>query len=244
MPRLPLILLFFIFQLHLCAQNEIKNRLKFVEELEEKGDYYYALEIYKEILEIDSSSVEIHWKYAEALRKYKDYQNAEKEYRYVLETDSNQLFPKSILYKGLMEKQNGKYDEAIQTFKTAKKSYLKNRRSYEYLKIKNELNSCIWAKSNKNDSLKVAFQQLPSSINTNNSEFGNAFKENTLYFTSLRSDSILNEEVYDPTYTTSIYKSELKDKIFQTGNKMVGFKVQNENIGNGSFSLDGNRFYY
>ena len=244
MPRLSLIFLFLIFQLQILGQNEIKHRLKFIEELEEKGDYYYAIKIFKEILELDSTSVEVHWKFAEALRKYKDYQTAEKEYRYVFQNDSAQLFPKAIIYKGLMEKQNGKYDIAIQTFKTAKKKYLKNRRSNEYLKIKNELSSCLWARSHQDDSIQVSFEQLPKTINTNNSEFSSTIFENSLYFTSLRSDSINNEEVYDTKYSTSIYESKKIEGVFQDAMKVKNINNNNENIGNGVFSLDGNRFYY
>lgn len=244
MSRLSLILLVFLSYFELNAQNEIKSRLKFVEELEEKGDYYYALKIYEEILNLDSTSIEVHWKYAESLRKYKDYNKAENEYSYVVKYDSTNLFPTSILFKGLMEKQNGKYEIAINTFKATKKKFMKDRRSYPYLKAKNEINSCLWAKSTINDSIKVSFNKLPETINTNNSEFGNSYKENILYFTSLRSDSIKNEEVYDSSYTTSIYSSLNKNNVFQGSNKVSSLKSENENIANGTISLDGNRLYY
>jgi hypothetical protein len=244
MSRLSLILLVFFSYFELNAQNEIKSRLKFVEELEEKGDYYYALKIYEEILNLDSTSIEVHWKYAESLRKYKDYNKAENEYSYVVKYDSTNLFPTSILFKGLMEKQNGKYEIAINTFKATKKKFMKDRRSYPYLKAKNEINSCLWAKSTINDSIKVSFNKLPETINTNNSEFGNSYKENILYFTSLRSDSIKNEEVYDSSYTTSIYSSLNKNNVFQSSNKVSSLKSENENIANGTISLDGNRLYY
>ena len=244
MSRLSLILLVFFSYFELNAQNEIKSRLKFVEELEEKGDYYYALKIYEEILNLDSTSIEVHWKYAESLRKYKDYNKAENEYSYVVKYDSTNLFPTSILFKGLMEKQNGKYEIAINTFKATKKKFMKDRRSYPYLKAKNEINSCLWAKSTINDSIKVSFNKLPETINTNNSEFGNSYKENILYFTSLRSDSIKNEEVYDASYTTSIYSSLNKNNVFQSSNKVSSLKSENENIANGTISLDGNRLYY
>jgi hypothetical protein len=44
-----------------------------------------------------------------------------------------------------MQKQNGKYEAAIETFKKAKKKYAKDKKGYLYLKSKRELESCLWA---------------------------------------------------------------------------------------------------
>ena len=73
---------------------------------------------------------------------------------------------------GLMQKQNGKYEEAIKTFKKAKKKYYKKKKSYNYLKAKRELASTVWAKSARIDTSNVTISRLPKTVNTKNSELG------------------------------------------------------------------------
>ena len=226
------------------AQQDIKGMLKFADEQFQKADYYNAIKTYEEVISLDSSELQIHWKYAESLRFYKDYEKAEKEYKYIQLYDSLQLFPNSLLYLGLMQKQNGKYDDALETFKNAKKKYTKDRKSYPYVKSKQEIESCLWAKSEIKNSSSLTIEQLEPKINSTNSEFGGVFHQNHFYFTSLRADSFKLEEVYDPIYTTSIYKSEIKANNYVSVDTLSLKKQKKENIGNGSFSLDGKRFYY
>jgi tetratricopeptide (TPR) repeat protein len=193
----------------LFSQNELAKYLKFAEQQFKKGDYVYALEYYNKALEIDSNSVVIQWNFAECLRAYKDYQNAELAYAKVYEKEQGFIYPNSLLYLGLMQKQNGKYDEAIETFKKVKKKFSKDKKEYIYLKSKREIESCLWAKSAIKDTSLFSIQQLPETINSKNAEFGNIFHNNVLYFSSLRPDSINeNEEVISTEYKTNIYYSK------------------------------------
>src|SRR5690554_7107622 len=67
-----------------------------------------------------------------------------------------------------MLKQSGRYDEALEVFKTAKKKYRKDPRGYLYRKSRVEMQSCVWAKSNQGDSTHHVFEALPDHINTAN----------------------------------------------------------------------------
>lgn len=243
MSRLYIIILVFL-RLSTFAQQDVNGMLKFADEQFKKGDYFSAIKAYKEIIILDSNNLEVHSNYAESLRQYKDYLKAEKEYEYINKNDSLQFFPNNLLYLGLMQKQNGKYDEAIETFKLAKKKYTKDRKSYVFIKAKQELESCIWAKSEIKNSSPFVIEKLESTINTTDTEFGGVFYQNHFYFTSLKADSIQKEEIYDSNYSTSIFQSEYSNNQF---NKVDTFSLQkqnSENLGNGTFSLDGKRFYY
>src|SRR5690606_18536323 len=121
------------------GQNNLKRYLEFAKEQFDKGDYYYALEYYEKAMEIDSQSGDINWFMAETNRAYKDYRKAEFYYAKVYEREEARIYPSSLLQWGLMQKQNGKYDQAIETFKKAKKKYYKDKKSYLYLKSKQEL---------------------------------------------------------------------------------------------------------
>ena len=242
--------LYLIFLLTFCAfsafsQNNLKKYLKFAQEQSQKGDYFHALKYYEKAMEIDSNTVDILWQVAETYRAYKDYRKAEYYYAKVYDREEARIYPSSLLNLGLMQKQNGKYGEAVKTFKKAKKKYYKKKKSYLYLKAKKELASTVWAKSAKIDTSNVTLTRLPETVNTKNAEFGHGIYDNQLIFSSLRADSIsASEEVYDPNYKTSIYSSKIEDLEFQASEQIKALFIEDLHTGNGTFSLDGNRFYF
>lgn len=244
MPRLYLIF-FLLVSFGVSSQTEVKKYLDIAKEQYDKGDYYYALEFYDKAMRIDSNTIDILWSYAETLRAYKDYRKAEFYYAKVYDREEAKIYPYSLLYLGLMQKQNGKYDVALETFKKAKKKYYKDKKGYLYQKSKREIESVLWAKSAIVDTSDVSIELLPETVNTKNSEFGHSIHNNTLYFSSLRADSIsAAEEVYSKEYHTNLYTSEIKDCGFQASEKIKDLFFENFNTGNGSFSLDGRRFYF
>lgn len=245
MSRLYLVFLLCSFSVVGFSQGELSRYLSYAKEKHESGDYIYALEYYEKALKIDSNTIDILWNYAETLRAYKEYRKAEMYYKKVFEREETRLYPESLLQWGLMQKQNGKYDEAIETFKIAKKKYTKDKKSYAYLKSKRELESCLWAKSAMRDSLDLEIYPLPGTVNTENSEFGHSIYDGKLIFSSLRGDSIhANEEVYSKEYKTRLFQSDYKTNTFEQSSKIEALVFDKLNTGNGSFSMDGSRFYF
>lgn len=246
MSRLYLVLLFLV-SLNCNGQNNLKKYLEFAKQQYDKGDYYYALEYYEKALDLDSQTIDILWNYAETLRAYKDYRRAEYYYAKVYSREEAKLFPYSLLYWGLMQKQNGKYPEALETFKKAKKRYYKDKKSYLYQKSKQEIQSTLWAQSALKDTLDVSIEPLPETVNTQNSEFGHGIYDGKLYFSSLRADSISAiEEVYTTNYHTNLFTSNLNNGSleFEASEKIKELFTESLSTGNGVFSLDGSRFYF
>ena len=245
MSRLYIIFAFVFVSLFSFGQNDLSNYLKFAEAQYQKGDYIYALEYYQKALALDSQTVNILWKYAETQRAYKDYRKAEFYYQKVYDKEEASLFPSSLMQLGLMQKQNGKYDLAIESFKIAKKKYAKDKKGYLYLKSKRELESCLWAKTAIKDSTEYTISQLPVTVNSPNSEFGHNIFKGKLFFSSLRGDSIhKNEEVYSTEYKTRLYASKYLNQNYAKNEIVKDLIVEEFNTGNGTFSLDGNRFYF
>ena len=245
MSRFYLILLFVSCTMQLTAQSKLGAFLKHAEEKYRNGDYYYAAELYEKAMELDSNSVAILWNYAETLRAYKDYRKAEYYYRKVYEKEEAGIYPYSLLYLGLMQKQNGRYDEAIETFKKAKKKYAKDKKDYRYVKSKRELESCLWAKNAIKDTAQVDFYRLPETINTKDSEFGHALFNGKFIYSSLKADSVSSsEEVYGTNYKTRLYTSNVSEGKFNRGEQLNDLLFDNMSTGNGSWSLDGKRFYF
>jgi tetratricopeptide (TPR) repeat protein len=246
MSRLHLIIFAFVLlSRSLGAQSNLGTYLKYAEEKYKAGDYYYSTELYQKAMSIDSNTISTLWNYAEALRAYKDYPKAEYYYAKVYQRENGTIYPMSLLYLGLMQKQNAKYDSALETFKKIKTKFAKDKKAYIYLKSKRELESCLWAKSAASDSANVVADRLPENINTKNTEFGHAIHDNNLFFSSLRADSInISEEVYSSSYVTRIYRSKKSEAQFDDPKVLKEFIFKGLNTGNGSFSKDGSRFYF
>ncbi len=246
MSRLHLIVLFFLGVCpNLFAQNKLGTYLKHAEEKFAKGDYYYAVELYENAMQIDSNAVAILWNYAEALKAYKDYRKAEYYYAKVYDKESSSIYPSSLLNLGLMQKQNGKYQEALETFKKVKSKSGKDKKAYLYLKAKREIESCLWAQTASKDTLQVNVQRLPESVNSSNTEFGHNMYDGQFIFSSLRADSISSsEEVYGKEYRTTLYSSQMEGSAFGVAKQIEALALKNAHVGNGTFSLDGKRFYF
>jgi len=245
MSRLYIVLLISLFSTVLSAQQELRNYLKFAQEKYQAGDYIYALHYYEKAMAIDSNTINTLWEYAETLRAYKDYPKAAYYYGKVYERENTELYPSSLLQYGLMLKQSGKYDQALEVFKLARKKYRGDPRSYLYRKSKAEMQSCVWAKSNQGDSTHHVFEALPSHINTPNAEFGHRVFNNQLIFSSLRADSIsAEEEVYDPSYHTHLYKTKIQEGVYGEEELIADLHWEDAHTGNGAYSLDKKRFYF
>ncbi len=245
MSRLYLISFILLFSTISFSQKSVKKYVKFADEQYRKGDYYYALEYYKLALETDSTNLDYLWKYAETLRAYKDYREAEKYYLKVFQREQAKKYPSSILYYALMQKQNKNYQNALNTFQKAQKIYENNKSSYLYLKSSREIESCTWAIKNLPDSLNINVLILPETVNSYNAEFPHTIKDNKLIFSSLKADSISSkEEVYSREYKTKIYTSDIKDGNFLENKLLDSIIPFNKSRGNGSFSTDGNTYYF
>ena len=245
MSRLHLIVLFVMLQFGVLGQSKLTAFLKHAEEKHKAGDYFYAVELLEKAMEIDSNSINVLWKYAESLRAYKDYRKAEFYYKRVYAQDANSAYPMSLLYVGLMQKQNGKYADAIETFKRVKSKFGKDKKGYIYQKAKRELESTLWAQTALKDTLDIQFYSLPGKINSPDAEFGHTKRGNSFIFSSLKADSISSkEEVYGSNYTTQLYTSEMSNGKIDSIQKINALIQAGLNTGNGSFSLDGKRFYY
>lgn len=236
---------FFATSLSFGQQNELRKYLEIAEEKYKKGDYIHALTYYDKAMELDSNSINTLWNYAETLRAYKDYRKAEYYYAKVFSREGSEIYPFSILYLGLMQKHNAKYDEAVETFKKAKKVYRKDKNGYLYLKSRQELESCLWAKNAITDSSTLIFEHLPEHINTPDAEFAHRTFNDHLIYSSLRGDSVgAGEEVYTEVYKTHLFQTEIKEDGFGESERIEDLYWKKYSSGNGSWSVDGSRFYF
>jgi hypothetical protein len=244
MPRFYLVLFVVLSSTFSIGQVKTKKLVEFADKQFKKGDYYYAIEYYQKALKQDSTNLDIQWKYAEVQRAYKNYVVAEDYYAIVFNRDGIITYPSCLIQLGLMQKQNGKYAKALETFKQAKREYEKNKTDYLFKKAVQEIDATTWALKNFSDTLKP-MESLPETVNSVNAEFGHTIRDNQLIFSSLRADSInTTEEVYSQTYKTHLFLSKIENGDFKENQRLQELFNQKINSGNGTFSLDGKRFYY
>jgi hypothetical protein len=229
------------------SQAKLKDILTFADQQYQKGDYYYALDYYQKALVLDPENLDLVWKIAETNKAYKDYVQAEKYFATVYSKDEDgERYPDALLNYALMQKQNGKYKEALEHFKAAKKGASEDKTTYRYKKAAQEVESTNWALKQVKigPDLGIQIQTLGENINSYDAEFGHAINEGLLYFSSLKADSVNEEiqEVYSPHYHTALYEvNMLKEK--DSAQKLQDLIPSGKSIGNGSFSSDGH-FYY
>jgi hypothetical protein len=244
MPRLYLVFFTTLFYVFSFGQVKTKKLVEFADQQYIKGDYYYAIEYYQQALKQDSNNLELQWKYAEVQRAYKNYIVAEEYYTKVYARDDAKIYPSSILQLALMQKQNGKYGKAFETFKLAKRKYEKDKTDFLYKKAMQEIDATAWAIKNFTDTVKP-LEPLPETVNTENAEFGHAVRDNYLIFSSLRADSVNRlEEVYSKIYKTHLYRSKIENGSFKENERINDLFNEKLNSGNGTFSLDGKRYYF
>ena len=188
-------------------------------------DYHEALQWYERAMQRDSLSIDIVWKYAETLRLYKDYVRAEEYYKKVYKKGGRRVHKKSIFYLAMMQKYNGKYDDALYNWKRARKTYKKELDSYEFEKCKQEIKSCLWAKKAVRDTSNHRLSQLEAPVNSPDTEFAPLIFNNKIYFTSMKADSISGKEIVNPQlgqpkeeaeidYSIQIFQADKQDSLF------------------------------
>jgi hypothetical protein len=238
----------FIFMLAISQVVTGQSYTQMVEFADEKmieGDYFYAINYYQKAMNLDSNSVEINWKMAEAQRKYKNYVLAEYYYQKVFNKENGKIYPYSIFWLATMQHYNGKYAEAFGNWKTSKKMFKSKRKEYAYIKSLAEFKSCLWAKKAVLDTTEFEVNQLPNNVNSFDSELAPFVFDNTLYFTSLKADSIKNnEELITEEYNLQVYTSDIEENEYKKPSKLDNIYKSGMHSANGCFSPDGTRFYF
>lgn len=175
------------------------------------GQYYQAGVIYKSILDLDSTLLDISYQYAECNRHLLNYQNAEYWYKKVSLNDSNNTYTEAWFYWALAEKNNGKYQFAKEHFQFYNTISKKN--NYK-LKAKNEIASCEFALEHINDITHIEIEHLPAPVNTEYSEFNPVpLSSSELVFTRYQNvfkDTF--ESIFDQSYISDIMSSRISEQ--------------------------------
>ena len=237
--------LFLFFISNSIVSQSTKQFIKYANKLNNEGNYYGASIYYKKALNEDSSDIAIIYNYASSLKNYNNYELAEYYFQKVTNKDKGgRIFKDATLWLASMQKFNKHYKESIKSWKKVKSLYKNNKKSYEYLKAKKEINSCVFAIRSTNDTLRnCKVENFGNTINTSASEFSGKIINDKLEFSTLRADSVNTKlEIFEPNYKVEIYNSSNSDTW--TNPNPIDSIINNSNFHNANGTYSENRELY
>lgn len=214
-----------------------KHKVKYAEKHLEAGNYFDAQELYQGLNAKKPEDLKVLYKLAESYRLARDYNAAEAGYKLVIDNDAAK-YPDAMYYYGLMLQMNGKYTEA----KAAFDGYTGGDKTLtSNAKLQSE--ACTWALSATQVEYKI--QHLSPPVNRNKTEYAPSVVGNTLYFSSLNDDEVLNTGISVPGKVHSHGYSATWSGTEWTNVKPLPqpLNAAGKHSGNVSFSPDGKRVY-
>ncbi len=202
-------------------------------------DYYSALSYYLEVLEFDTSSIEIMYNVAESAREFSSYNIAEEYYRKVVDRDSDGIYPLASYHLAEMLQMQGDYDEAI-TYYNIYLSEQENEDEYLTAKAKKQISSSEWSKELLlNEAQNVKINRLGENINTEFSEFGALYDENEIIYSSLAFAPKNKQNIPTRVISKILKSSEIESE--QYGN---GLNKEDLHTAHLAYNLNKSRIYY
>ncbi len=214
-----------------------KTKVKYADALFNAGNYYDAIEVYKEALNEKPDNHYCVYQLGESFYKARDYATAEKWFGKLIESGADGNYPLSYFRYAMMLKMNAKYDEAKYAFA----KFALRADGDNLTRAKREIEACEFARVNIEKPTDFRVAHLGDSLNTPYAEYAPAVREDKLYYASLNRDTSLNPEFP----LSHIFVSEKNSNNWQKG-KLVKGEVNSSQIhsGNPAFSADGKRMYF
>jgi len=209
------ILFFFIFIGSIAFAQPTKKLIEQADLAMKDKNYYFAEQLYSQILQRDSSKLEFMFKHAEASRFNLDIMVADYWYKKVYLLDKEGKYPETGYRLASILKSEAKYDEAKAMFlefgeknKKSKDSNIKNLVE----RSKSEVEACDFSKKLISQPLEYTVEHLDTMINSKLSEYAPIELDTTLYFSSLRFSNDKDKE--NNMNFNKLYLSHQSNKAF------------------------------
>ncbi len=169
----------------------------------------------------------------------RDYKSSNKWYKVLVDKDSlKHKKPAYIFEYALTQKYLGQYEDAMVTFAKYKKIAGDDDESVDMKKrATREIMGCQKGIFFRDSVPAPAFKvkHLDANINQPYADFAPRLKDNALYYSSVKGDNSFSR----------IYKAPKQGKTYGTAEAISdNVNAANQQVGNGSFSNDGNTLYY
>ncbi|MDX1913375.1 MAG: hypothetical protein SFV22_17910 [Saprospiraceae bacterium] len=215
----------------LCVAQPISTLLRNAERAAEAGLHLEAAELWERAGRLKDSDPALLYQAAEAFAQVRDYHRAADCYR-VASTDTR--FPLAPLRYARALKQQGRYEEAVQAFDVFATNYRGAHKAVMTAVTENEIAGCQLALTNKEntDTLRV-IGLLGDVLNSPENEFAPIpFSDDLLYFSRTAGRR------------AQLLRSVRKNHEWAAAVEAVLPEAVSARFGSGSFTTDGQRFYY
>ncbi len=155
-----------------------------------------AFSYYKQGYLLDTGSFELCERYADAARQIKNYALAETLYDRNYQKDNGKLSPDGLFWLALMQKYNGRYEDAQRNFKKYVKKHKVGGDKALLKRAEHEAKSAVWALNYKDKDADALVENAGQSINTSEAEIAPFASDSTLQFSSTRGKSQTAWKIY------------------------------------------------
>ncbi len=235
----------------LQRKQKSETHVRLGDQLYENYEFYAASEEYKKALEKNPENTYALYMYAEACREFFDYANAESSYKKVIDRD-NSTYPLARFWYGFMQLDNGRYEQAKNTFNTFLNEYKESGlKAEEYREKANQgINGCDFALAEMKKPVRdYTFEILPTPVNTEYSEYSPviAKHDSMIVLTSSRPESKGSKEntSLGGSYSDMFRFENINGTWTATGDEDKFNELNTPfNESAGSFNGDKTKFYF
>lgn len=238
--KIPYITCFIIFMLFSTthAQNQLpwRKRAKMASDFEKRGDLYQAAVYYRGVYEEKNDKPEYSFKAGRCFLNLRDYKNAVQSLEVVKDDNNNPKYDKPGYKYALALKQTGAANKAKEAFNKFLLDYQGDDKELYRAFVENELKGCNYAlKAQQYTNPAVNIEHLSPKVNSAKTEFAPIpFANDVLYFSSTIKGVA---KIHRTVKQADGWVRPQVPSIF------LG-KMERTHFGNGSFTQDGNRFYF
>lgn len=209
-----------------------------------EGNFYEAIELYKEELNKNKTNTYVLIQLANAYTKVGDFKEAHSCFEKAFLLDDKE-FPLAEFYYAQSLKTMGNYEKAKEVFEHFRKNFRGNNSSYYTAKAKEEVKNCDMAlkMSIKSD---ILISALPSNINKRYSELNpTLFHDSLLIFSTIYSDTLITIPFEDNNPKHKLYAINIHDSTHNAQLFLPQFfKDLTGDVSDITFSYDEKRMYY
>ncbi|MEZ4800130.1 MAG: DUF1573 domain-containing protein [Flavobacteriales bacterium] len=158
--------------------------LEFGDSYAQKGQWEEAYAYYSKAVALDSTIFLAIYKMAEAAQKTKRYQEALNFFEKSYAKDEGKLMPDELFHMASIQKTLGRYEDALVNFKKYTKKNSKNKKSDNYKKAMQEIETCTWILSYKNKKAEYDVKRLHKREGEEQSENINKIESGKIYYSA------------------------------------------------------------
>ena len=232
------------------AKLPFKKKLKEAEKLMEMSSYYTAIPLFESALKDRPIDLDIKHSLGQAFMLSRNYEAAANRMGEIVKVydevgnadfDISKDYPKLRFQYAQMLKQCGRYNEAMKQFGYfAKEQGAEDSPEANAARV--EMDGCRLALGDFEGRLGLV-EKLSPIINQGYTEYAPIpVSDDIILFSSIRESKYIYVNRYYPV--SRIYRANKKEDTWEEAFPLGSFNSDEEHTGHGSFSSDGNRFYF